>query len=86
MDKQNTELDSGRLDRISQFEARMEVVKKNDEELEQACRAVHGMLTTAGYLAIGDQEKPRDENRARCYDCGWLGKSYELLETEQATP
>jgi hypothetical protein len=47
---QNT-LDSGRLDRIAEFESRMEVVKKNDEDLHDACRAVHGMLTTAGYVA-----------------------------------
>jgi hypothetical protein len=44
-------MDSRQLDKMAQFEQRMEVVAKDNPDLSKACRAVHSMLTTARHVA-----------------------------------
>lgn len=43
-------VDDRQLDKISQFEARMEVVAKDDPDRAQACRQVHNMLVNAKHV------------------------------------
>lgn len=45
------DMNSKQLDRIAQFEQRMEAVAKDDPDRAQACRQVHNMLTNAKHVA-----------------------------------